>query len=127
MSLRSPLGKVLGLGSAKAGAHHWWAQRVTAIGLALLGAWFVISLAYLDTFEYQAVRAWIADPFNATLLSVFVATLCYHSLLGVQVVIEDYVYGALKTVSILVSNFVHVLVAVSGVVAVLRVAFGVAP
>ena len=126
MSLRSPLGKVLGLGSAKAGAHHWWSQRMTAIGLVILGAWFVISLACLGTFDYSAVRGWIGGPVNATLLSLLVATLCYHSQLGVQVVIEDYVHGALKTASILISNFVHIVAGVLGVVSVLRVAFGVA-
>ena len=126
MSLRSPLGKVLGLGSAKAGAHHWWSQRITAIGLVFLCAWFVISLACLGTFEYEAVRGWIAGPVNATLLSLLVAILCYHSQLGVQVVIEDYVQGALKTASILISNFVHVVAGVLGVVSVLRIAFGVA-
>jgi succinate dehydrogenase / fumarate reductase membrane anchor subunit len=124
MSLRSPLGAVLGLGAAKAGAGHWWSQRVTAVGLALLGAWFVASLLFLGTFEYGAVTTWIALPWNATLLSLFIGTLCYHSQLGVQVVIEDYVHGALKTVSIVLSNFAHILVGVLGIVSVLRVAFG---
>jgi len=124
MSLRSPLGKVLGLGSAKSGAHHWWMQRVTAVALALLGVWFVVSLACLGTFEYAAVLAWIANPCNATLLSLFIATLAYHSQLGVQVVIEDYVHGGLKTASIILSNFFHVIVGALGVVSVLRIAFG---
>jgi succinate dehydrogenase / fumarate reductase, membrane anchor subunit len=124
MSLRSPLGKVLGLGTAKEGASHWWSQRVTAVGLALLGAWFVASLLHLGTFEYGAVTSWIAAPWNAALLSIFIGTLCYHSQLGVQVVIEDYVHGGLKTLSIVLSNFAHVVVGVLGVVSVLRIAFG---
>lgn len=124
MSLRSPLGKVLGLGSAKSGASHWWSQRVTAVALALLGVWFIGSLVCLDSFEYGAVTAWMGGPVNATLLSLFVATLAYHSQLGVQVVIEDYVHGTLKTVSIVLSNFLHVVVGALGVVSVLRVAFG---
>lgn len=124
MSLRSPLGKVLGLGSAKSGAHHWWSQRVTAVGLALLGVWFIASLACLGSFEYAAVTAWIASPLNASLLSVLIVTLVYHSALGVQVVIEDYVHGGLKTASIVLSNFAHIFVGVLGVVSVLRIAFG---
>jgi succinate dehydrogenase / fumarate reductase membrane anchor subunit len=124
MSLRSPLGTVLGLGSAKAGAKHWWAQRVTAVALALLGTWFIASLACLGTFEYGAVIGWIGTPCNATLLSLFIASLAYHSQLGVQVVIEDYVYGATKTVMIVLSNFFHVIVGALGVIAVLRIAFG---
>lgn len=123
-NLRSPLGSVLGLGAAKEGAKHWWAQRVTAVGLALLGAWFVVSLACLGSFEYGAVTEWMRSPYNATLLSLFVAALAYHSQLGVQVVIEDYVHGALKTISIVLSNFFHVAVGALGVVSVLRVAFG---
>jgi succinate dehydrogenase / fumarate reductase membrane anchor subunit len=124
MSLRTPLGTVLGLGAAKAGVKHWWSQRVTAVGLALLGVWFVISLLCLGSFEYSAVTTWIANPINATLLSIFVATLSFHSQLGVQVVIEDYVHGAMKTISIVLSNFLHVVVGALGVIAVLRIAFG---
>jgi succinate dehydrogenase / fumarate reductase, membrane anchor subunit len=124
MSLRSPLGTVLGLGAAKAGASHWWSQRVTAVGLALLGVWFVGSLLYLGTLDYGAMTAWIAAPWNAALLSIFIGTLCYHSQLGMQVVIEDYVHGGLKTASILLSNFAHVVIGVLGVVSVLRIAFG---
>jgi succinate dehydrogenase / fumarate reductase membrane anchor subunit len=123
-NLRSPLGKVLGLGTAKQGAKHWWAQRVTAVGLALLGVWFVVSLLCLGSFDHNAVIAWIGNPVNATLLSVFIATLAYHSQLGVQVVIEDYIHGATKTVCIVLSNFFHVIVGALGVVSVLRIAFG---
>ncbi len=124
MSLRSPLGQVLGLGSAKAGVKHWWSQRVTAVALALLGVWFIASLACLGSFEYGAVIGWIGKPVNATLLSLLIASLAYHSQLGVQVVLEDYVHGATKTVTIVLSNFFHVVVGALGVIAVLRIAFG---
>jgi succinate dehydrogenase / fumarate reductase, membrane anchor subunit len=124
MSLRSPLGRVLGLGTAKQGAKHWWSQRVTAIGLALLGAWFIASLLCLKDLDYSTVTEWIRRPFDAALLSLFVATLAYHSQLGVQVVIEDYVHGATKTVSIVLSSFFHVVIGVLGVISVLRIAFG---
>jgi succinate dehydrogenase / fumarate reductase, membrane anchor subunit len=124
MSLQSPLGRVLGLGAAKEGAKHWWAQRMTAVGLVLLGVWFVVSLACVGSFEYGAVTEWMRSPYNATLLSLFVSTLAYHSQLGVKVVVEDYVQGALKTVLIVLSDFFHVVVGALGVVSVLRVAFG---
>jgi succinate dehydrogenase / fumarate reductase, membrane anchor subunit len=126
MSLRSPIGQVLGLGSAKAGAHHWWMQRVTAVALALLGVWFVASIFCATSFEYSAVTTWIANPIHATLLSVFIAALAYHSQLGVQVVIEDYVHGATKTVTIVLSTFFHVIVGALGVISVLRIAFSAA-
>src|SRR5262245_30554749 len=115
-NLRSPLGQVLGLGTAKQGAKHWWSQRITAIALALLGVWFIASLACLGSFAFASVTAWIGHPVNATLLSVMIVTLMYHSQLGIQVVIEDYVHGAAKTVSIVLSNFFHVIVGALGVV-----------
>ncbi|HTE39692.1 MAG TPA: succinate dehydrogenase, hydrophobic membrane anchor protein [Steroidobacteraceae bacterium] len=124
MNLRSPLRDVLGLGTAKEGAKHWWWQRVTAIGLALLGVWFVASLICLGSLEYAAITSWIGSPFTTTFLSIFIVTLALHSQLGVQVVIEDYVHGALKTASIVLSNFCHIIVATLGVVSVLRIAFG---
>ena len=124
MSLRTPMGRVLGLGSAKEGAKHWWSQRVSAVGLALLSVWFLASLALLGGFDYGAVTAWIGNPCNAALLTLFVATLSYHSQLGVQVIVEDYVHGALKTIMIVLSTFFHVAIAVLGIVAVLRIAFG---
>jgi succinate dehydrogenase / fumarate reductase membrane anchor subunit len=124
MSLQSPLGKVLGLGTAKEGVKHWWSQRVTAVGLVLLSIWFVVSLACLGTFDYRSVTQWIGNPCNATLLILLIATMSYHSQLGVQVVVEDYMHGATKTVAIVLSNFFHVVVGALGVVAVLRIAFG---
>jgi len=65
MSLRTPLGKALGLGSAKDGTGHWWSQRVTAAALAILGLWFAIALASLDGFDFQTVRLWLGAPLNS--------------------------------------------------------------
>ncbi len=125
MSLRSPLGKVLGRGSAKEGASHWWAQRVSASALVLLTAWFVVSVLRLPDFGYAAVFAWVQSPLSAVLLSVLIITLVYHSQLGLQVVIEDYVaHKGVKIFTMLIVNFVHVLVGALGVFSVLRVAFG---
>ncbi|HEY4365933.1 MAG TPA: succinate dehydrogenase, hydrophobic membrane anchor protein [Steroidobacteraceae bacterium] len=127
MSLRSPLGKVLGLGTAKDGASHWWSQRVTAVALVVLTLWFVAALVRLHDFSYSAVTAWIGKPFNAVLLSLLVGTMAYHSQLGVQVVVEDYVTDkGWKIATMLLLNFIHIALAVLGVFAVLRIAFGVA-
>jgi succinate dehydrogenase / fumarate reductase membrane anchor subunit len=125
MSLRTPLGKALGLGSAKDGTGHWWSQRVTAAALAILGLWFAIALASLDGFDFQTVRLWLGAPLNSILLIILVATLFYHSSLGVQVVIEDYVHedGA-KVVALVLAKFIHLFAAVVGIFAVLRISFG---
>jgi len=126
VSLRSPLGKVLGSGSAKEGADHWWAQRLTAIALVLLGGWFLLALMQIGDFGYEAVRNWIGRPVTSILLLLLSATLAYHSLLGVQVVIEDYVHGPLKIVSLVLSKFAHAAVAATAAFAVLKIAFGIA-
>lgn len=83
MSLRSPMGRVLGLGSAKEGVGHWWMQRVSAVALVVLGLWFVSALLRLGDLSHAAVLAWIALPLNAVLLSLLIGTAVYHSQLGV--------------------------------------------
>ena len=125
MSLRSPIGRVLGLGAAKEGASHWWSQRVTSVALLLLGLWFVASLLRMSSFEHEVVVAWIAGPVNAVLLLLLVATLIYHSLLGVHVVVEDYVHPhGLKIATMLLLTFAHWTLAALAIFAVLRIAFG---
>jgi len=125
MSLKSPLGKVLGNGSAKNGTGHWWSQRVTAVGLVVLGLWFAVELISLDSFDYQSMTVFLSSPYNAVLLILLVGTLMYHSMLGVQVVIEDYVHhGSLKVVSLMLIKFAHVLAGALGVFSVLRAGFG---
>jgi succinate dehydrogenase / fumarate reductase membrane anchor subunit len=124
MSLRSPARNVISLGSAKSGVEHWWLQRVSAVGVALLGIWFLISLACLPDFELVTVIRWIGGPCNAALLVLWIGALLYHSKLGIQVVIEDYAHGAAKTALIVLSSLLHVALAALGIVAVLRIAFG---
>jgi len=124
MSLQSPLSRVLGLGSAKAGAGHWWMQRLTAVALVPLGLWFVFALLGLQHGNYQMVSAWVAEPGNSILLILLVLTLVYHSSLGLQVVIEDYVHGATKIMTLVAMQFVHVIMAVGGVYAIVVVSVG---
>lgn len=127
MSLRSPMSRVLGLGAAKEGSGHWWSQRVTSVALLILTLWFVASLLRFPDFGLELVTLWIGKPLNAVMLSLLVGTAAYHSLLGVQVVVEDYVQAhGLKVVTILVLNFIHYGLAALGIFAVLRIAFGVA-
>lgn len=124
MTLRSPIGRVLGLGAAKEGVSHWWSQRVTAVALAILTLWFVFGLIALPDFQHATVVAWIAVPFDSVMLLLLIGTAVYHSQLGVQVVIEDYVIGhGLKIATMLLINFIHVAVAALGIFAVLKIAF----
>jgi len=125
MSLRSPISRVTGLGTAKDGVGHWWSQRVTSVALLLLGLWFVASLLRMPSLGYELVTTWIAMPLNAVLLLLLIGTLVYHSQLGVQVVVEDYVHHhGLKIATMLLLTFAHVLVAALAIFAVLRIAFG---
>jgi succinate dehydrogenase / fumarate reductase, membrane anchor subunit len=125
MSLRTPIGRVLGLGAAKEGAAHWWAQRVSSVALALLGLWLVGALVALGDYSHASVISFVARPLNAVLLALLVGTAVYHSQLGVQVVVEDYVsHGGTKIVTMLLLNFLHVALAALGIFAILRIAFG---
>jgi succinate dehydrogenase / fumarate reductase membrane anchor subunit len=125
MSLRSPLGRVLGAGSAKDGTGHWWSQRVTAVALLILGVWFLLSLTQVAGFARPEVIAWIGRPWNAVMLLLLIAALAWHSSLGVQVVIEDYVHASFAKITMLLANrFGHVFVAVAAVLAVVRISLG---
>ena len=125
MNLVSPLNKVLGLGSAKSGSEHWWAQRLTAVALVPLGFWFALSIALFEDFSYTTVAIWIQQPITGILLLLSVLVAVYHSHLGVQVVVEDYVHGkATRLTLLIVSSFAHVVLAVAGVFSILKVAFG---
>lgn len=124
MSLQSPLNKVLGLGSAKEGTGHWWSQRLTAVSLVPLTLWFAFSLLTMDHGSYAAVVSWIAEPLHSILLILLVISLVYHSSLGLQVVIEDYVHGAVKVAVLVTVQLGHVVLVVAGIYAVVVISFG---
>lgn len=123
MSLRNPLSKAMGLGSAKDGTGHWWNQRVTAIALALLTPWFVILAVGLLGAGQDAVRSAIAQPVSAALLTAFVLSLFWHARLGMQVVVEDYVHGAVGMALQVVIKFVYALAAIAALLAIGRIVF----
>jgi succinate dehydrogenase / fumarate reductase, membrane anchor subunit len=122
VSLRSPLGRVLGMGSAHEGVQHWWLQRLTSVALVPLSIWFVVSLLMLPSLDHATVSTWMAHGPTTLLLVLFVLTAAWHSRLGVAVVVEDYVHGGLKTVTLVFFTFAHLLLAAAGVLAILTVA-----
>ena len=125
MSLRSPLSRVLGSGSAKDGTRHWWIQRATAVGLLMLGLWFLVSFAALDDYRHADLLGWAARPINATLLLIAGVTLAWHSSLGMQVVIEDYVHQrAVELVMHFIVRAGTILGAVTGVIHILKLTLG---
>jgi succinate dehydrogenase / fumarate reductase membrane anchor subunit len=123
--LRTPLSRARGLGSAKQGVHHWWAQRITAVALIPLVAWFAISLIMMSGADYAVVRAWIGSPVVMVLLTLTIVIGLHHGQLGMQEVVEDYVHGeGMKLALIVLLRFVAVFFGLAAIVAILRIGFG---
>ncbi len=124
MSLRTPLARVRGLGSAKEGVRHWWAQRLTAAALVPLTIWFVIAVLTMIGADHATFTAWLAAPLPALLMILFIVAGFHHMRLGIQVVIEDYVHGTAKVVmQALLVAFTYTL-GLACVLAVLRITLG---
>jgi len=125
MSLRTPLGRARGLGSAKHGTEHWWAQRLTALALVPLSLWFVIALIANVGADHAAMLAWVGHPVTAVLLVLLAVTTFHHAQLGVQVVIEDYVHTEwLKLASLIAARGAAIVLGLAVVFSVLKIAFG---
>jgi succinate dehydrogenase / fumarate reductase, membrane anchor subunit len=122
-TMRDPLAKARGLGSAKDGVNHWWMQRVTAMALLFLAPWFIYFAVSLMGADYYSVRAAIAKPLNATLLVSFMIAMCWHARLGLQVVVEDYIHGWQEITLQLVIKFAYAIAAIASIIAIGRIAF----
>lgn len=122
--MRSPVGRALGLGSAKDGVEHWWLQRVTAIALAPLTLWFAASVIVHSGDDYVTFIAWLRTPIVTILMVLLLIALFYHTALGLQVVIEDYVHSGMKIPALLGIRFSCFALAVAGILAILRIALG---
>jgi succinate dehydrogenase / fumarate reductase membrane anchor subunit len=120
--LRSSLGRARGLGSARAGSHHWWAQRLTAIALVPLTLWFIFAVIHLSGASHQAVIDWLSAPLTLGLMLALIVATFHHLQLGLQVVIEDYVHDErLKVGAVLLIKGLSVLLALVCVVSVLKI------
>ncbi len=124
--LRSPIGRVRGLGSAKHGTAHWWAMRLTSLALIVLCGWFVVKLLIcLNSSDYAATVAWLHQPLPAALMVLFLITGFHHAAHGLQVVIEDYVHcECVKITTLIAVKFLSAALAVTGIIAVGKIAFG---
>ena len=123
--LRSPLGRARGLGSARAGSRHWWAQRVTAVALVPLTIWFVWSILHLTGASRIDVADWMSSPVQLALMLALIAATFHHLQLGLQVVIEDYVHQeAAKLGLVLAMKGLCVLLALMCAISALALGFG---
>lgn len=118
--LRSELGRVRGLGSAKEGVQHWWMQRMTALALIPLSLWFVAMVVLMTDVDRATAVDWLSLPLTLGLMSVFLVALIYHAVLGLQVVIEDYIHShAAKLVLLLLVQAAGIALGAAGIVSML--------
>ncbi len=124
-SMRTPLGHVRGLGSAKAGTGHFWLQRLTGVGNALLVTVFLGLVISLTGKPYAAAVATLSNPLVAILMLLFVLSAAVHMRIGMQVIIEDYVHHeGLKIVAVIANTFFAIAIGASCVFALLKLSFG---
>jgi succinate dehydrogenase / fumarate reductase membrane anchor subunit len=123
MTMRTPLARVRGLGSAKKGTEHFWLQRVTALANIPLTLFLVVSLVVHTGSDFETMRAYLATPWVSVAMVLLIISAVWHMRLGLQVVIEDYVHGeGQKLLAIMLNNFIALIIAVSCLMAILRIA-----
>jgi succinate dehydrogenase / fumarate reductase membrane anchor subunit len=125
-SFRTPLARARGLGSAKEGVHHWKLQRITSISELILELWLVVQLIRMVGSGYSEWLNWFGSPINASLLALWIISVFYHTKLGLQVVIEDYVHRpATKIAAHVALNLLAVALAVTALVSIITISLRV--
>ncbi len=122
--MKTPLGRVLGLGSAKTGTEHWWLQRVTSVAAVPLVIFFIIFILYHLGADRAALVASVRHPLIAIGLALALLTVLWHMQLGMQVIIEDYVLGAMRIPCLLANSFFTFLLGAVALYAILALSFG---
>ena len=126
MSIRTPIGRVRGRGSARSGTSHFWHQRLTAVANLFLVSAFVVILVSLLGRSHAAVVQILGSPFVAIVMLLMIGSVTYHMKLGMQVIIEDYVHDEKwKFAAIIANTFFAIAVAASCAYALLKIASGV--
>ena len=122
--MRSPLGRAIGLGSAKGGAGQWWAERASAVALVPLTLWFAAAIIAHTGSDYAAFSAWLRAPLAVIPMILLLIALFHHTALGLQVVIEDYMHSEARFAAVMAMRLGCFALAAAGIVATLRIAFG---
>lgn len=124
-SLRTPLGRVRGLGSAKSGTGHFWLQRMTAVSNLVLTIIFIGIVIALSGRPYPAAMMLLTHPLVSILMLLFIVSACIHMRLGMQTVIEDYIHHeGTKVLAVMANTFFAIVVGAASVYAVLKLSFG---
>jgi len=123
--MRTPLGRVRGLGSAKEGTEHFWRQRLTAVANVPLLLFFVGLIVSLNGADFQAVRTALSHPLTALVMILVLLSALYHMRIGMQVIIEDYVHNeGPKVVLFMLNTFFAVAVGAACIFSILKLSFG---
>ena len=126
MESRSQLSRARGFGSTNDGVNHWWKQRLTGIALVPLVLWFVMSAVHLAGVELAEFKEWVGSNANPVLLILLIFSLFYHGLLGLQVVIEDYIHREVLKLTLIISAQLFVIIFGSySIFAVMQLTLGV--
>jgi succinate dehydrogenase / fumarate reductase membrane anchor subunit len=120
---RSPMNRAVGLGSARKGVGHWWAERTTAIALVPLTLWLMASLVAQSGGNYATFVTWLRMPTSMVCMVLLLVVLFYHMALGLQVIVEDYVHSAARFPALIAMRFGCFALATTGIAAVVRVCF----
>jgi succinate dehydrogenase / fumarate reductase membrane anchor subunit len=125
-TIRSPLGRARGLGSAKDGTHHWWVQRLSGIAMILPMIYLLWNIDRIVSPDYDALLVWLKQPVPAMALVLFIASSFYHANLGIQVVIEDYVHcEGSKFFWLVLTKLFFFFLGFAAIFAVVRLNFGI--
>ena len=127
MGSGTPVGRVRGLGSAKHGTQHWWQQRLTAGANIFLMAWLMVAVARMPAYDYASVHLWLQSSWAAITMALLILSVFYHFRLGLQVVIEDYMHGESRVVTMILLNLFTFTLGGIALFAILKVAFSGAP
>jgi succinate dehydrogenase / fumarate reductase, membrane anchor subunit len=125
MSLRTPLARVRGLGSAKEGTEHFWRQRLTAVANIVLVSYLIVLLARYAGADFATVKSVLSRPYNSVALLLLIVSATIHMRLGMQAIIEDYVHSeGSKVAALMLNAFFAIMVGVTCAFAVLKLSFG---
>ena len=126
MSIRTPIGRVRGLGASRSGTEHFWQQRVTALANVFLVTAFVVIVVSLLGRSHATALQTLASPFVAIVMLLMVGSVTWHMKIGMQVIIEDYVHDEKwKFLAIIGNTFFAIAIAAGAVYSLLKISFGV--
>ncbi len=107
--------------SREPGLQHWKWQRGSAIVLTPLGLWFIFQMLLMSDFEHPTVIAWLATPFNSYAMALLLIALLVHSLLGLQVVIEDYIANPLRRILIRITRSIGIAILAASITSIFAI------